>query len=782
MNFAVYRKVLFWSIAFGIFGLFVLANYSSDVILKKSSKDISKSWKLKIGKISEQVNLPLNFNKKYKIDTKEFEWTLSKTMSGSFLNGSGLLVGRIGDSDQTFFNGCLIGSNGVDGSDWKKGWFWGKLRLYKIPDSCKYNAGENKIEIRGRSWSTIDKGVFAGPIAVGDFEKLDRLVSLDDWLRFKVFSVFGAILFSISIYYFFVFLLVPGRPYNGYFALFSFCTSWYEMFVSTVLYRFFDDSVLILRMHFLASILGAVSFLMFMKSKFFVINKKVIWTLSTLSVIFYCYSLFKESFFDVSMVYNSWFPVFLFTFFFAFYKVTIFYLKSRFVKEIFQYWAAIGVFIFGCLYDVLLTLIFGSDIYIIPYCFFYLLLTAALSLAKEYADAFLRVEEQVLERTADLQSAMVELKSLDRMKQRFFANISHDLKTPIAIALSAVEETKIKVSGVADALLEPARKSLDRLQNMVTEILDNVKAESGELKLHWENVPVASCFSDWVENYVTVSRREKIELQIEVEGYEGLKVPMDSSKMRRVIENLLSNAIKFTSKSYNQKNDIKREKIIRFSIFSDPAKLYVAIDDSGIGIPDQEKSKIFERYFQSSRTSLREHGGSGIGLSYVKEIVELHNGKITVQDSELGGTRMLIELPLSQDVELTGEIDEVLTGDRTKRKKKSLDVPYPEEKPTSINPLLPNLLIAEDNPDLAQVVYSVAKEQYNVFFAENGQTAVNHLDNLDVEFHCALLDIEMPLLTGDQVVEKIRQHQFWRYRPAHHHAHRMEKMKWWSNC
>ena len=722
---------------------------------------IEKNWNI-VGedKFVMKVDLPFEARSLLKKPKGILKYSLVKEFSQSDLemfDDSAFLLGRIGDYLSVKLNDCVLGKvSEVDDKESLVLWSWGRLKIFEIKKDCVEE--KNLLNLEFLSFSTMPQGPFAGPFALVSKEKYFDAIEINDWLRFKLIFVFGFLLAAIGLYFFYTYLLVPNNLRYKKFSALCFSVSVFALLTSTIPYRLFKFIDYFMLVNFFSAIASTYFLISFFEHVFETEMKKEKTAFAIISMIFFLVALKSFDFSNISLIYKNWYPLFLVLIFIMLIKLK---LKSSHVvfKKNYQYYFGACVLFLCCIVDVFSSISKIDLPYLISYGFCFLLGSSALSLAKEYADAFLRVEEQVAERTADLSSAMDELRSMDRMKQRLFANVSHDLKTPIAIAMGAIENATASLGASLAPTFKPVKKSLDRLESMVLEILDNAKAESGELKLSWSNVPVQDTFSQWLEEYKVLCKTNGIKLITDIGNIPGLKVPMDNAKMRRVIENLLSNAIKFTKRNQNEVRN-SAENIIRFEIKTDASKLYFSVDDSGIGIPDSEKPKVFDRYFQSSRTSLKEHGGSGIGLSYVKEMIEMHNGKIYVQDSDLGGTRMQVELPLSQDVELTGEVEELFSGDQRKKRKRSMDVPYPDELPRITDPSLPNLLIAEDNPDLAQIVCSVTSDRYNVYFAENGQKALDHLNQLsDVEFHCALLDIEMPMLSGDQLVDKIRNHE-----------------------
>ena len=192
-----------------------------------------------------------------------------------------------------------------------------------------------------------------------------------------------------------------------------------------------------------------------------------------------------------------------------------------------------------------------------PFAFGIIVFALALQLANETTFSHASLANQVDERTKDLSIALEQLKGLEKMKERFFANVSHDLKTPITIALGAIEDAKGQFKATMGKVLDPADRSLRRLQDMVMSILDNVKAESGTLALDWKTVIVGEFLKNVVEPYQSLCAREGVTLKYSSTGFEGLSVPMDPTKMDRVIENLLSNAVKFTKKTTRNKRSLK---------------------------------------------------------------------------------------------------------------------------------------------------------------------------------------------------------------------------------
>lgn len=718
------------------------------------SKALETNWTvIADGKIFSNHAIPNDLKKNKEFESLShisYEKEVPRNLFDKF-NNPALILGRIGDVANIFFNDCLIH---VEDFGKRSGWWWGALRYANVPSKCINDT--NLIKVSIRHWGFANKGIYQGPIGVGEYQFVKKKAQIIEFFKYEIFFIFGIILvISVFAYYLFVFLLVPERKYNLLFSLFAFFTGVYEICVSTVPYRFIGSGEFGLRLNFFSAMVASIFLFEFYDSKFPIFkNNRFKYGLYVAFISIFTPTLFQNEINQIFKFYQSWFTLFLVAItLFSIFAVRRFINKS--MRDEWRYLLGLMVFLLTLYADIVSSASHKTDLYLIPYGFILLLLIASITLAKEAADAFLYVEAQVGERTKDLSNALEQLKGLEKMKERFFANVSHDLKTPITIALGAIEDTKNQFKSTIGRVLEPADRSLRRLQDMVMTILDNVKAESGTLNLDWKSVRVAEFIKNIVEPYQSLCAKDGVTLKYSEVGFTGLQVPMDPAKMERVIENLLSNSVKFTKKT------TRKEKIIEIILATDQSKFYIHIDDSGIGIPEAEREKVFERYFQSSRTDLREHGGSGIGLSFVAEIVALHNGKVFAAESPYHGTRMTIELPLSQGIENLQSYRFAETNPKILRG--SLDVEYPPTTPDKVNPAFMTLLVAEDNPEVAQIIYSTLKDQYNVFFAENGKRALKLLE--DRQYDCVISDIEMPEMTGDEFVENARKQTEWKSIP-----------------
>ncbi|MEJ2105663.1 MAG: ATP-binding protein, partial [Ignavibacteriaceae bacterium] len=232
-----------------------------------------------------------------------------------------------------------------------------------------------------------------------------------------------------------------------------------------------------------------------------------------------------------------------------------------------------------------------------------------------------------------------KMHEVDEMKSRFFANISHEFRTPLTL-----------IFGPANDVLENSddphtkknvgiiRRNATRLHNLVNQLLDLSKLEAGKMKLEANKQDIIPLLKGIFLSFTSFAERKKITLNFNTNA-ENLNVFIDRDKVEKIINNLLSNAFKFTPEG--GKIDFTIEKMI--------SEVEIRITDSGIGIPEERMDKIFDRFYQVDSSHTRQAEGTGIGLSLTKELVELHRGKIKVESKEGEGTIVTVQLPLGKD-------------------------------------------------------------------------------------------------------------------------------------
>jgi two-component system phosphate regulon sensor histidine kinase PhoR len=235
---------------------------------------------------------------------------------------------------------------------------------------------------------------------------------------------------------------------------------------------------------------------------------------------------------------------------------------------------------------------------------------------------------------------LTQVRFLQTVRRDFISNISHELRTPLA-AIRAIIETlqdgALEEKEIANRFLDRASGELDTMTNMVEELLELARIESGEVPLRMVETDVRDLVKVPLERIQNQADREKINVVADIS--DGLpRVLADAERMHRVVSNLLHNAVKFTSAGGT----------IRIAAYTEgdtPSEVIVLVHDTGIGIPEEDLDRIFERFYKSDRARTRNVGGTGLGLAIAKHLVEAHGGHIWVRSKEGKGSTFFFTIP-----------------------------------------------------------------------------------------------------------------------------------------
>jgi len=235
-----------------------------------------------------------------------------------------------------------------------------------------------------------------------------------------------------------------------------------------------------------------------------------------------------------------------------------------------------------------------------------------------------------------------EALSHERTKTEFYSNLSHELKTPLNVLISTHQLLKLILSGEQigenkniNRYLHVMKQNCFRLLRLVNNMIDVTRIESGFLSIKLGNHNIISVVEDVCLSVADYIKARNIELVFDT-NVEEFVIACDPDKIERIILNILSNAVKFTDEG----------GLISVNIQCDHENVTISIKDTGIGIPQDKLETIFERFKQLDKTLPRNYGGSGIGLSLVKSLVEMHRGKIIAYSSEGKGAEFLVILPI----------------------------------------------------------------------------------------------------------------------------------------
>ena len=343
----------------------------------------------------------------------------------------------------------------------------------------------------------------------------------------------------------------------------------------------------------------------------------------------------------------------------------------------------------------------------------------------------------------------VTLRNLDQLKSRFFANISHEFRTPLTLILGQIEsvissEISIKEKGK----LQVANRNARRLLTLINQLLDLSKIESGSMKLKAEEHNIVSFLKSLFYSFESLAEAQNISLRFETE-LENIPVVFDPDKMEKVFYNLISNAFKFTLAN----GEIKvSTKILESSIVE------IRVKDNGIGIPEDRLSHIFDRFYQVDNSSTREHEGTGIGLALAKELIELHKGEIAAHSKEGEGAEFVIKLPLGDLKKEMEQIGETANKFSLENINNDSEITERNHEPGISYPVSGDkkeiILIVEDNTDVRAYIREQLETDYNVIEACNGEEGIANAQNEIPDL--IITDVMMPKMDGYKFSSKIR--------------------------
>ncbi len=342
------------------------------------------------------------------------------------------------------------------------------------------------------------------------------------------------------------------------------------------------------------------------------------------------------------------------------------------------------------------------------------------------------------------------LRNLDQLKSNFFANISHEFRTPLTLILGQIENViSTNIGDNQKSKLHVANRNAKRLLNLINQLLDLSKLEVGSMKLKAKQYNIVSFAKYLFYSFESIAENKKIVLKFESE-YEIIPVVFEPDKMEKIFYNLISNALKFTPEEGEIKISIKTR---------DLKYAEIKIADTGIGIPEKLLENIFDRFYQVDNSITRAYEGTGIGLALTKELVELHKGNLTVNSKEGEGTQFIINLPLC-DLKTEKEYviefaDDSFAKDYTFEFSK---IPLADSNSDVQEQITPNqqeiILIVEDNPDVRAFMREQLSNEYKIIEATNGNEgfylAQNEIPDL------IITDVMMPLKDGYQFTKEIR--------------------------
>ncbi len=427
---------------------------------------------------------------------------------------------------------------------------------------------------------------------------------------------------------------------------------------------------------------------------------------------------------------------------------------------------------------------------------YFLVLTAIIVVTGDYFRSRQREREFALRFEVEKNRKVLEgqndrLRELDEAKSQFFANISHELRTPLTLLLAPLQSLRAEKSHQFDEAtrewLETMNANGMRLLKLINDLLDLVRLDSGVLKLRRHQFDVPQFMRGLVSAVHKMAQDKGIEVTAVIDPgvttYGG-----DDDKLEKVFLNLIFNAIKFTPAGGKIVFGVKR---------IDDSAIEFEVSDSGMGIPEEQLKMIFTRFWQADMSSQRKYQGVGIGLALVKDLVDLHEGKIEVTSREGQGSTFRITLPVIkakevgiEGVAVTAEPADpaqgplpVPTGEHSEAQSDHQDEwlsklyrraeLFPAMTPvkSTLQPLdsfpttdrRARLLIADDEPDMLRFLKSQLDSEFQVLEAVDGRQAIEKAQQYEPDV--IICDMMMPEVDGLEVCRRLRERQATKHVP-----------------
>ncbi len=359
-----------------------------------------------------------------------------------------------------------------------------------------------------------------------------------------------------------------------------------------------------------------------------------------------------------------------------------------------------------------------------------------------------------------------KLREIENMKSRFFANLSHEFRTPLMLIKGPLEQLKNgQVTGDPKSYYDMIYRNTENLNTLIDQLLELTQLEAEAIPIRARKENLITMLRGIFYSFESIANQKNIGIEFDSDD-RSICAWIDRDKLSKIINNILSNSFKFTppggmitltvqTLSSNDENFAK-----------------IKISDTGIGIPEDKLNRIFDRFFQVDDSSGRSYGGSGIGLSLVKELVDLHKWEINIESEVNKGTTFILTVPLSDSYlsdkqkivdenRCADPADQIAenknqkigkdSSDSFDNEKHILDGQTLSDESIKKNPLI---LVVEDSNDVRAYISSLLKSDYNIIEAENAEVGIKKATELMPDL--ILSDVMMPGMNGMEFCKQIK--------------------------
>lgn len=620
---------------------------------------------------------------------------------------------------------------------------------------CKLKAGNNELIWQLSNHTHARGGAFKVP-AIGPVKEMISL--RESQLIMNAFIIGG--LFFIGLFFIGMYALwrrdLQFLYYGLYAIFFGYWLSNYGLHIFKPLVGVLDFT-LTARLIYVSFYGGFLFFLLFMYETYkATFSKRFVQVSSVVYIVFILSAIITSPHIFTSLI------VILqaYSFLLLFYTLYIIFKAIR-RREKGSVLMFLGVFLFalakvsmlGSFNNVILRIdSFNSILYFSTYIVFSFVLAQKIGLA--FNEVF-RLQQETKVQRDEISSQAEKLSRLDKFKSRFFANVSHDLRTPLTLIKGHIFQLKSEENYLNTQSLESLailEKNSDKLVQLTDEIKDIILLEDEKLTLHYQKVQIEDHLQTLVNLFDSSANLKGIDLRFTSAMKERLSMNLDPLQFEKIIYNLLSNALKFTPKG----------GYIEVALSAEGENVLISVSDNGAGISSENVEYIFTRYYQASENIHYSKEGVGIGLALVLELVKLHEGNIRVE-SELGkGARFEIVLPFNLD-KITAEESPEEVFELTKKglllDKEPAGEPYHsiEQKELPQKEGLKTILIVDDHPDIRNYIRTLLEDSFNILQAGDGKAALTVLKQEKVDL--VITDLMMPWLDGHGLIEEMNKEE-----------------------
>ncbi len=400
---------------------------------------------------------------------------------------------------------------------------------------------------------------------------------------------------------------------------------------------------------------------------------------------------------------------------------------------------------------------------------YFLVLTGIVVVTGSYFHSKTRFREfafryQLDQNKREIEETNRKLVEMDKLKSRFFANVSHEMRTPLTLLIAPLESLIRRADGAFDnqarELLETMHNNSMRLLKLINDLLDLVRLESGRMDIRSEPLQVQDFFKGLSSAIRQVAAEKNVQVQTHVDA--GLdSILTDRDKLEKILLNLLFNAIKFTPPGgrIDLKAEHKNDDIL------------LIVSDTGVGIAEKNLPFVFDRFWQADNSSRRKYQGVGIGLALVKELSEMMSGGVSVTSVEGQGTTFVVRLPFKQAPQAAPDEPQAPsavpeTGAESGewlanlyRRAEFFTTAGSRQPAKPSTPVIssgpkPVALIADDEPDMQHFLKTELQQDYNIIEAADGVQALEKAELFLPDV--VLLDMMMPQMDGLDVCKELR--------------------------